>query len=303
MNEVVRTPPRVAGSDGLFDRIAGVSPREQAVGLPNSPLLRPVQPEGEKVLVPELDSKSGIVRALTVLEHVRSALPRTMGVTEIARELGMAKAVTYRILKDLVLVGFLSFDDRTKEYSLGKAAVLLGVSAFQSTDIVSMARSRLSDLVAATGETATISIRQEWTRVYIDQLESPQEIRMAVQLGARYPLHSGASSKAILAALVPAEVEVFLQLRESLGLGTEDRAALLDDLESTRRRGYSLSLGEREASAISVACPIYSGQGDVWGAISVCGPRTRYEPATWERHGATVNRVATEISLGRRPFA
>lgn len=251
----------------------------------------------------EIESKSGIVRALAVLDHIRSSLPRTMGVTEIAREVGMAKAVAYRILKDLTQVGYLSFDDRTKEYSLGSAAVLLGVAAFQSTDIVATARSRLGDLVNATGETATISIRQEWTRVYIDQLESPQEIRMSVQLGGRHSLHSGASSKAILAALPAGEVERFLRLRASLGEGTEHSEELLEDLATTRSRGYSLSVGEREAGAVSVACPIYTGMGDVWGAVSVCGPRARYEPQTWEHHGTTLNRVATEISLGRRPFS
>ncbi|MGM9295215.1 IclR family transcriptional regulator domain-containing protein, partial [Campylobacter jejuni] len=58
--------------------------------------------------------------------------------------------------------------------------------------------------------TATLSARQGWTRVYVDQVLSPREIRMAVPLGTHHALHAGSSSKAILAALPDQQVEEYL---------------------------------------------------------------------------------------------
>lgn len=256
-------------------------------------------------MVLDTNTKSGVVRAMGVLDYVRDRAPHAMGVTEIAKGLGIAKAVAHRILKDFTSAGYLAFSDSTKTYSLGSAAVLLGVTAFQTMDTVSLARPHLDVLVDQTGETATLSVKQGWTRVYIAQAESPQEIRMAVQLGSRHPLHSGASSKAILAALPDAEVTSYIQLVASESRENPEVVSgrLWPDLLATRQRGHSLSLGERESGAVSVACPIYAPSGEVWGAVSVAGPNTRYDQATWSQHARSLQAAATEISFGLKPYS
>ena len=74
-------------------------------------------------------------------------------------------------------------------------------------DVRSVAAPILRELRGETRETTTLSILVGRHRIYLDQFESPQEIKMVVEIGPRFPLHSGASSRAILAWLPP-------QLRE-----------------------------------------------------------------------------------------
>lgn len=250
-------------------------------------------------------SKSGLVRALAVLDHVKSKAPETLGVTQIARELDLPKAVAYRILKDFAIAGYLTFDAESKLYGLGPKAFALGLTALRSLDIPTVARPHMEELVRLTSETATLSIRQGWSRVYLDQVEAPREIRMSVALGSRHSLHAGSSSKAILAAMSDSEISAFFEMAGSLAL-TESGVELGElraDIAVIRSRGYAVSLGERQAGAGSVAAPLYTVSGTVWGSISLCGPRNRFHADACAENGQLVAAAAREISGGLTPFS
>jgi DNA-binding IclR family transcriptional regulator len=134
--------------------------------------------------------------------------------------------------------------------------------------------------------------------VYLDQYESPQEIKMKVELGRPYPLHAGASSRAIL-AFMPEETRetVIANGLERLTPETVgDPEALRRLLNDTRSTGYSTSRGERQHGAGSVAAPVLGMDGEVAGAISVCGPVSRFDSAAVEWYVPLVCQAAAEIS-------
>ncbi len=244
--------------------------------------------------------RSGLLRALAVVDLLSDRAPETLGVSTVARELELPKAVAHRILKDLVTGGFLAFDDRTKLYGLGSGALKVGLAALRSLDVTRVARPYLEQMVAQTQETATVSARQGWTRVYVDQVLSPQEIRMAVPLGTSHALHAGSSSKAILAALPDDKVEEYLAahaLTPVTDSTITDVPALRAELARVRELGYAVSLGERQHGAGSVAAAVRSASGDVWGSISVCGPLDRFTPEARKAHGELLVDVAAAISL------
>lgn len=96
-------------------------------------------------------------------------------------------------------------------------------------------------------------------RVYVDQVTPPVEVRMSVEVGAAYPLHAVASSKAFLAYLPEDHRRRFLAGRlESMTDATIVDVGVLElDLEATRARGYAVSVGERVAGAGSIAAPLW----------------------------------------------
>ncbi|MBO4205669.1 IclR family transcriptional regulator [Micromonospora echinofusca] len=244
-------------------------------------------------------TRSGLGRALDVINIIAERAPETLGVSTIARELGLPKAVAHRILKELVADEFLSFNEETKRYRLGSGALAVGLAALRALDVPDTARRYLVRLVRSSGETATLSVRQGWYRVYIDQVLSPHEVRMSVSLGTSHPLHSGSSSKAILAALPDAEVEDYLdnQPLEAVTPSTITSAAKLRaELARIRRQGYAVSMGERQNGAGSVAAAVRYSTGQVFGSISLCGPQDRFTPQVCAAHGALVAAAAAEIS-------
>lgn len=244
-------------------------------------------------------SRSGLLRAISVIALIAERAPLMLGVSTIARELDLPKAVAHRILKELTSVGFLAFEDDTKRYRLGPGAMNVGLAALRSLDVPRIARPHLKELVQLTGETATLSVRSGWFRVYVDQVLSPQEIRMSVSLGTLNPLHAGSSSKAILAHLVPEEAQRYIaeHTLDALTPATiTDAARLRMELAAIRARGYATSLGERQAGAGSVAAPVYDAFGEVFGSISVCGPRERLEARGFEEIAGVLLHAAGQIS-------
>jgi DNA-binding IclR family transcriptional regulator len=225
------------------------------------------------------ESASGIERALDVLTLFTRPETPTLGVTEIADTLAVSKAVVHRQLSAFRSRGFVELDPVTHRYRLGPEILFLGLSYLDQIDVRSLGHETLVQLVAATNETATMSVRVGWNRVYVDQVTPQREVRMSVQLGRTFPLHAGASSKAMLAFLPAAEREEYLsdQHLSSLTARTiTDIARLRKELAVIAERGFAMSFGERDASAGSVAAPVFGHDGDMAGVISVSGPVERF---------------------------
>jgi IclR family acetate operon transcriptional repressor len=222
----------------------------------------------------------------------------TLGVSEISRELGLSKAVVHRILQSLASRSFVQADPGTRGYRLGPGAVALGARALREMDLRRAARPILRALRDATRETTTLSALVGSARVYLDQYESPQEIKMTVEFGRRHALHAGASSRAILAFLTEDVCQAVIapglpRLTPATVCDPDELRSLLTDV---RRRGYATSFGERQPGAGSVAAPVFGMDGEVAGAISVCGPVSRFEPAAVERYVPLVLTAAERIS-------
>ncbi len=230
-----------------------------------------------------------VERAADVLVLFSESGERTLGVTEIAQRLALSKAAVHRILASLRTRALVEIDESTRRYSLGPAAFALGVAYQAHMDVRGTAAAELRELSAATHETATLSVFSGHGRIYADQVTPAREIVMSVPLGLAFPLHAGASSKALLAFLPEAEIEAVLEAlpeaqREAqpeaqpgTGAGV-DRDALREELRQIRRRGYATSNGERQAGAASIAAPVFDHSGRPVAALSVCGPAERFGP-------------------------
>lgn len=243
---------------------------------------------------------SSVERIVALMGAVGSAPSPGIGVTAAATASGLPKAASHRILKALTAARMVTFDDASKLYALGPQAVTIGLAALRQLDVPRLARPHLQALVEATGETATLSMRQGFERVYLQQVLSPREVRMTVRIGDAYPLHAGATSKAILVGLNQQELHDYFDHHRGTERFTEqtiiDPLHLRDEVEEGRALGYTSSHGERQADAASVAAPILLGDGAVFGALSVCGPLQRFERSGVSTIGRLARSHAAQLS-------
>ena len=254
---------------------------------------------------PETGAPGSLDRALRIVFAIADSPCPDVGVSELSRSLGMPKAVVHRILKTFTAHGFLSFDERTRRYRFGPGALAVGLAAVRTLDVPAIARPYLERMVASSGETATLSALQGDTRLYVDQVLSPQEVRLSAVLGRPYPLYAGAASKALLAALPETDLEQYLErvrLERLTDRTPTDRRRLEADLAEIRRRGYAATQGERQAGAASVAAAVLDAGGRPFGSISICGPADRFPADRVRRWGELVARTAAELSaaIGHR---
>ena len=242
-------------------------------------------------------------RALRIIFATATAEQEDVGISELARETGLSKAVVHRIARTLVAREFFAYDDRTQRYRLGPAALIVGMSALSKLDVARLAQPYLQRLVDVTNETATLSALVGSSRLYVSQVLSPQEIRMSVTIGTPFSLLRGGSSLSILAALPDDRIREILSAE--LGAETSEFRALNDRVEGIRREGYAVSHGERQSDAASVSCAIRGADGSVFGAASVCGPVDRFVPEKVEAYQHEVRQMAISLSrdLGYRGTA
>jgi DNA-binding IclR family transcriptional regulator len=131
-------------------------------------------------------------------------------------------------------------------------------------------------------------MRVEDERVCVDAVESPNELRTIVEVGASLPLTAGSAGKVFLAWASDGD-------RERL-LGTvADPETLRRDVVSARRRGWAQSAGERQAGVGSVSVPVRGPAGDIVAAVSVSGPVVRMRGLHARRYAPAVTAAAREI--------
>jgi len=220
-----------------------------------------------------------VERAMDVLMHFVETSAPTLGVTELAEALGMSKAAVHRILSSLRGRHLIALDPVSRRYSLGIGAMRLGLAYLDKLDIRRIIAPELMTLSQRTDETATLSLRAGWTRIYADQVTPAREVIMSVSLGVPYPLHAGGSSKAFLAFLTEEEIEAYLsevRLEFLTDRTIGDVPRLREELAEIRERGWAQSFGERMSGAASVAAPVFDHHGRPVVVVSVCGPMERF---------------------------
>ena len=239
-----------------------------------------------------------IERAADILTLLARSDQGDLGVTEIATELKLSKAVVHRVLTTLVAKGLAASDATSHRYRLGPTVLALGVAYIDRLDIRNLAMPRLRELSSRTNETATLSLRYGWERMYIDQVTPDQEVKMTVALGRAFPLHAGSSSKAFLAFISREEQERYLtdhRLERLTASTLVDVDTLRQELNRIRERGYAVSFGERQAGAGSVAAPVLDYRGQPAAVVSVCGPLERFREGI-DDVGALLLTTTTELS-------
>lgn len=219
-----------------------------------------------------------VERALRILDCFDEEHP-VLGPAEAARRVGLPKSTAYRLMLTLAAHGYL---ERVGEerFELGRRLLYLGLQVRAGGELREAAHPVMVALRDRFRESVHLHIREGHERVCIHSVEGTHDLRVAGSVGRRAPLYAGASARAILAFLPPAEVEAVL----AAGLSPLTPATITNpdrlraELERVRRQGYAVSAGERIEGTASIAVPLWRPSGEVVGSLAVSGPRFRFDP-------------------------
>lgn len=250
---------------------------------------------------------TAVLRAADVMDALSQA-DTGLRLTDVSQRTQLSKPTAYRMLQTLMQCELVEQDPATLTYRLGPKIVEYGLRQLQRLELRTVALPHMRRLREETRETITLSIVVGYERQYIEQLESPLEVRQTIEVGRRVPLHAGGSGKAILAFFPPERVDEYFKTvpLEPLTPHTiADPAQLRAELDRVRERGYSYSTQERQSGAAAVAAPLFNHTGDVIGCLSVSGPYGRFTTENIHKYGPLVRAAAEAISrqMGWRPSA
>jgi DNA-binding IclR family transcriptional regulator len=234
--------------------------------------------------------------ALDVLECF--AVDGELGVSDIARRLGVAKSTAHRLLQTLVSRGFVEQDATTGAYRLGIHLYELGQLALARNELRHAALPTVHQVAQATGLTVNFSVPEGADVVFVERIENVDGVRILGHFGRRLPSHCTSSGK-VLAAFNQTVYRARLaagfppRLRSTVRTPEEWEAVV----ELVRTRRFAESHGESFDGASSVAVPVLN-HGTAIASLSVFGPTEQVKPALGQLVPlltAASNRIAKNI--------
>ena len=135
-----------------------------------------------------------VIKAIEVIEHIAYS-EKELGVTEISNGLNYGVSATYHLLNTLKECNIIEQDKVTKKFKLGLKLWQIGMLAYGQNHISVSLKPYLKKLKNLTGETANLTIMDNYQIVYIAQEESDSLVKMFTKPGAVAPLHCTAAGK------------------------------------------------------------------------------------------------------------
>ncbi|WP_040949609.1 IclR family transcriptional regulator [Gorillibacterium massiliense] len=215
-----------------------------------------------------------VERALDIL--LCFAEDSDLSLTEIASRIGLHKSTVHRLLASLEVKGFVRRNADTERYRLGYRMWELSANLIQDGDPAVIVLPEMERLKDAVEETVSLYILDDLERIRVQAVQSSQAIRRVAPVGARLPLHLGASSKVLVAFSEPEVLDRVLA--SDVWTSEDQKAAFLDELTDTRKKGYATSLEEREEGAAAVSAPIFDRSHRLVAALAISGPTNRLTP-------------------------
>ncbi|HEY3275230.1 MAG TPA: IclR family transcriptional regulator [Syntrophorhabdaceae bacterium] len=212
-------------------------------------------------------------RALSLLRLFTHNSPR-LGITEISNALGLSKPTVHGLARTLQKQGFLQQDPHTRKYGLGMGIYELGIVLAGSLEINNKGAGPAYQLAKHTGLVSRIAMWDAGSALLTVNIEPRSHLFFVHQIGPRLPAYCSGLGKAMLAFLDPLELEGYLEqavLEAYTAHTIIEKERLLEELDETRRRGYSL---DREENTIDLACigaPVFGPGARLEGAISLSG--------------------------------
>lgn len=198
---------------------------------------------------------------------------KPLGVTEIARNLSLSKSTVFGILKALQEMGFVVKSKSTKRYTTGQELFKLSKKVLQGGELVSIARPFLERLVEIVDETVFLCVREDIVVKVLDTIETRKKLKISSPVGTRLPITASVFCKAFLAHMANDEIRDFLKVKglpKYTSNSIIDIDLFIDEIETTRKQGYSLDLEEYLMGVRAIAALIYANDFPV-AAICILG--------------------------------
>lgn len=235
------------------------------------------------------------VKAFQVLELLTTS-DAPMGVSAIARELGLQNSNVHRLLTTLSALGYVEKKPDIGRYVPTLKIWEIGSRVVARDPVKRAAQPYLSSLHRETGEHVYLAVLRGMDILYIDKIDAHYPLRLTPQAGRRFPALFTASGKSMLAHMPNAE-----QLVHQYIAGDPPPEAInLDEInaefETIRGLGYAVSTSGWHRNINSIAAPIWGDTSLPIAAIGISGPSERLSNEKLEELAPAVMNAAARAS-------
>lgn len=220
---------------------------------------------------------SMITKSFEVLELL-SKNPYGLTLQEIVTQLQYPKSSLYKIVSNLQELGYLGREMDSSRYFLSRKLLTLGVTAFNSSNIIERSKEYMKLLRDEVGESVMIGTLIDDEVVLLEQITGSLDFVFTLKQGMKFNLYSTAPGKVILAFLDKTkqnEIVDNLELEAINEYTITDKELLKKELEIIRQQGYAADINETVEGVHCIAAPIWDETKNAIACVWTSGPAGR----------------------------
>lgn len=226
-------------------------------------------------------SVPALEKALDVLEYLaEQAVPLTQA--QLARALGREPGELFRMLNCLEARGYLRRDD-AGGYQLTLKLFELSRTHSPHEQLIEVAAPLMRDLVDRIRQSCHLSVLHRGQVLVLAQVESPQPVRLSVQVGSLHSPVNTVSGALLLARLgVTERTELLAHHADYLRMSAGERLQFNERLAQVRADGWAYAEGARFVGGLDIGVPIGHEGNLTRAALTVAALKSQDGPDLFE---------------------
>lgn len=247
-------------------------------------------PKSPTYPVPALEKGLDVIETLAA-----AAVPQSLA--ELAAQLERSSSELFRMLNCLERRRYITRDEVSGKYALTLKLYTLAHAHSVTEKLLHAARSPMQGLTERTRESCHLSVLERGRLVVVAQQESPERVRLSIEVGALFDPVCTASGRLLLANLPNgARAEALADSPAGRELRGEELADFNASLRTIGERGLSVAESETIEGVRDVAVLIGSAASGVIAALAITRLLRRGAPEDETVLIGEMRRAANEIT-------
>ncbi|MUH35194.1 IclR family transcriptional regulator [Zobellia amurskyensis] len=252
----------------------------------------------EKVELKSTYNVPNLERGLSIIELLATQ-PKGLTLAEIIEKLSIAKSSAFRIVSTLIFKNYLQKNETTKKITLSRKMLTLGISSMNEQSLVEHSIDVMRAVRDELKESVMLGVLLGSTGTILEQVPSSYPVKLFVEPGTQFDLHSSVGGKCILANIPTDEADEALR-GKTLTKYTENTITSKKEfktvLKEVKSKGYAIDNSEDIQGINCVGAPIFNEHGYPVAALWITAPYGRLPASQFSSKGEIVKKYALEIS-------
>lgn len=217
----------------------------------------------------EAYSVQAVIKAIDLLE-ILSSEHEHASVPVLASKLDLSRNKVFRLVATLEAKGLLERNEENNSFHLGIQAFEMAQHILKSASLIRMAHPVMEKLARKLDEAIYITVANNDEVLFLDMVDSLQQIKAVDMVGKRLPCFSNAAGK-VIKSLSSSDFLTRGKRRRDI----PDPEALEMELQEIRKRGFAVDFNNLGEGVCSVAVAIRDYAGKVVCALTLLAPSFR----------------------------
>ena len=212
-------------------------------------------------------SVQSVLKAFDLLETL-AAEDSVATIPTLAKKLDLSRNKVFRLLATLEDKGLIERDEPTGTFRLGIYAFEMAQHILKSASLIRLAHPVMEALARKHDEAVYITVMNNDEVLFLDMVDSFQQIKATAMVGMRFPFFTNAAGKAIKAMSSSDMIERLGKRKSNMNV-IPDMKALETELRNIRQSGVAVDFGGLGEGICAVAIAIKDYAGKVVGALTM----------------------------------